>query len=780
MRFQVCVDERWNLTITAGGPAGKKYSERTLVRKVNAEGDCLPMPPDLPAGKPREVLCPHLQPGGNVDELFAIRQRIADRDYGTDLKDFGLYLFDTLIGKVAWAAISADAKANPMEKLIELALCWPAGDDILNRLNWELMHGPDEDGFLAAGRRSPVAITRLVAKTDKADWEVRPISYPPRVLFVLGTPWTETGIRGIRPATECLALLNQLRWNGHSIQSLVLHRARPERIKERIKSFRPHIVHFLCHGQPAADGAPAALILEKDDPDEDRTDVAAYEADQILGWLNVDQTVELPAIVVLSACHTADSPAQAGGVAETAAVGSSAEPSDPPDVRMWGGHQTAPLAARLVEGRVPIVVGMAGEVSDRGCRLFTRRFGEALLEGRSLVAAATQARSAALSEGERAYRSADWALPALFMAQAVDPGFVPVLLPDSSSAGPGCPGVDERINVYDVERKPVFCGRDEFFAAYHELFHPVKGRQYSVVAAYSETVDKGMGHSRLLLELTAQAVRDHHIPCLIGSDDPNWEPPRGRLQLAAAFYEAISKARKAFLRSVAFPSQLDLLRVTPAKKLRSCRKLDPDVWASLGKPGDELSVDALRMALKKDLDMLRGDVIASCPDVAAAGGRLLFLLDKVDQYADALDDLLAGLLGPYGLTATGPLVPVIMTLTASGSILQAFARNVERHRPWLRPMRLKPFERNGEDFLAYERVLLHPFLDRPERATKAWVINWEADLASLEEFHKDYLRGIPGLYGLPLVYSFLLQPIKDGIILPADDSDFLKGMPNLS
>jgi len=780
MRFQVCVDEHWNLTITADGAAGKNYSERTLVRKFNAEGNCLPMPPDPPADGPREVLCPYLLPGGDVAELFEIRDRIADRDYGSDLKDFGLYLFDTLIGKVAWAAIGANADANPTDNLIELALCWSGSDDVLNRLNWELMHGPDEDGFLAAGRRRPVAITRIVAKTDTTAWAARPISYPPRVLFVLGTPWTESGIRGIRPATECLALLNQLRWNGHSIQSLVLHRARPARIKERIKSFRPHVVHFLCHGQPAADGAPAALILEKDDPDEDRTDEAAYEADQILGWLSVDQTLELPAIVVLSACHTADSPAPSEAAEQAAGPLPAVKSSDFPEVRMSGVHGIAPLATRLVEGKVPIVVGMAGEVSDRGCRLFTRRFGEALLEGRSLVAAATQARSAALSEGERPYQSADWALPALFMARAVEPGFVPVVLPTPSGAGPDCSGVDERINVYDVERKPVFCGRDEFFAAYHELFHPVKGRHYSVVAAYSETVEKGMGHSRLLLELTAQAVRGHHIPCLIGSDDPNWEPPNTRLQLVTTFYAAICNARKAFLQSVAFRSQLDVLRRTSPKKLGTSRELDREVKASLGDPGDELSVEAVRMALKKDLDVLRGDVIARCPDVAEAGGRVVFLLDKVDRYAGALDDLLTGLLGPYGLTATGPLVPVIMTFTAAGTVLQAFVRNVERHRAWLRPIRLKPFERNGEDFLAYERILLHPYRDRPERATKAWVINWRKDLASLEEFHKDYLRGIPGEYGKLMLYAYLLQPIKDGIILDADDTDFLKGMPKIS
>jgi hypothetical protein len=730
------------------------------------------MPPDPPADRPRVLLCPHLQPGGKVGKLFAIHKRIADRDYRVeDLKHYGLYLFDTLIGQIAWDAMVGEAKSR-QEPLIELALCWSARDDVLNRLNWEMMHGPDEGGFLASGGHPAVAITRLVAGTDERAWGVSSpypprIPYPPRVLFVLGSQGNEGGIQQIRPAAECLALLRQLRWNGHSIQSQILHRARPRRIKERIRTFRPHIVHFIGHGQPAAAGAPARLILEQEDQDEDGTEVAGYEPDQILKWLNVDGTVDLPPIVVLSACHTAGSA-----------------------TRMWGVSETAPLAARLVQGRVPMVVGMAGEVSDRGCRLFTRRFGQALLEGRSLVAAATQARWAALSETDQVYQSADWALPALFLAEAVAPGYVPVALPSPLQASAGSTGMDERMKVYDIEdRAPVFCGRDEFFDAYHELFHPdpVKGRQYSVVAAYSKTDGRGLGHSRLLLELTAQAIRDHHIPCLIGSDKEDWAPPTNREQLISAFHKAIYQARQAFGLSVAFKSQLDVLRRSDRKRLSTSRELDREVKASLGLPGDELSPEAVRMALKKDLDVLRDDVKRSCPDVHASGGHVLFVLHKIHQYAEALDDLLSDLLGPNGLTAVEPRVPVIMAFHQSGTeslqrFVESAGRIVEsrgRTRPWLRPIELKPFASDGEDLLALERVLLHPFLDQPDDATKAWVIDWEANLADLKKDHKDFLAGIPRKYGSIILYACARLSIRAGTIRPADDAEILKGMPEL-
>ena len=71
--------------------------------------------------------------------------------------------------------------------------------------------------------------------------------------------------------------------------------------------------------------------------------------------------------MVLSACSSA------------AANGNAA------DSRLLGGHEVAPLAGELVRGKVPVVVGMAGEVSGHACRLFTRAFGAALVRGLSLV-----------------------------------------------------------------------------------------------------------------------------------------------------------------------------------------------------------------------------------------------------------------------------------------------------------------------------------------------------------------------------------------------------------
>src|SRR6266581_2000452 len=44
-------------------------------------------------------------------------------------------------------------------------------------------------------------------------------------------------------------------------------------------------------------------------------------------------------------------------------------------VRLGGANEMAPLAAQLIMGGVPVVIGMAGRVADMTCRLFIRQLG---------------------------------------------------------------------------------------------------------------------------------------------------------------------------------------------------------------------------------------------------------------------------------------------------------------------------------------------------------------------------------------------------------------------
>ena len=66
-----------------------------------------------------------------------------------------------------------------------------------------------------------------------------------QVLFVVGSDPADPEIQA---GMEYLGLVRRLDHAGISFHSRVLLRASSERVKAAIKSFKPSIVHFICHG----------------------------------------------------------------------------------------------------------------------------------------------------------------------------------------------------------------------------------------------------------------------------------------------------------------------------------------------------------------------------------------------------------------------------------------------------------------------------------------------------------------------------------------------------
>src|SRR5262249_36280013 len=157
---------------------------------------------------------------------------------------------------------------------IELALSWNAQDRDLNRLNWEMMHGPAR--FLAEGLREmgkivPIGIVRVVrSSTGKPD----PLSLPPRVLFVVNSDIADDKIR---PAAEIMGLVERLEREGRSFHREVLRNASAKLLIARIKAFRPDVVHLIGHGGTEAGGRGYLRFRDE----EQKKDVEVY-AEQIL------------------------------------------------------------------------------------------------------------------------------------------------------------------------------------------------------------------------------------------------------------------------------------------------------------------------------------------------------------------------------------------------------------------------------------------------------------------------------------------------------------------
>ncbi len=568
-----------------------------------------------------------------------------------------------------------------------------------------------------------------------------PLEMPPRVLFVIGTSAVDPDIR---PGAEVLGLLRDLKSGNRSVFPRVLEGASPRKLRAMMASFRPQVVHFICHGK--VDAGKGYLELTPDEPGQDKRRFA----EALLTDLDVDGV--LPQAVVLSACETGT---------------------------MMQGQRAAPLATKLVEGGIPIVVGMAGRVSDLACRLFTRRFGETLLKGEPLVKATSDARRAAFADATP--RTIDWVYPAVFFAEHVPSGFAPV--------APAAPGEQIAsqvwIDKYDVERPPVFCGRQEFFDAYEQLFATTGARP--VLAAFG---DSKSGKSRLIMELTAQALRDGHIPIVVSRDNPIWEPPRTASELIGALVEALVVAYSVFSLQTEMPASFQVQELEPFDPLK------PSLLKTLGahlKGRTKATARAIQTMLQEDLGRLVRAARAKHPAIARAKGLPIVLLDAIDKYdKDLLNDLFnEKVLGTDGF---GPLpaepgdtdrdlrIPSVLTFDLAGPALEILKSVVEARgaRKWLTVLPLRPFRSDDdEDMLAYERVLLHPhdpnllpnFSGKPlvvaETATADFLATWRQSL-------RQAFGGRPTALTDRMFYILAQLAESQGSLQVADDEEVLR------
>jgi hypothetical protein len=743
MRFKFSIDSDWHVTVTSSELGDAWKHERSLRRAGGATGR-FPLPPEqeMPAaGEPHAALC-----AGDLKALEKAQQDIVQRRSDTS-ESYGRYLFDTLVGSDLWQVMAEEVAKRPPEpgatvRILELALCWSADQGDLHRLPWELMRRAD--GFLAAAPEPRVAVTRMIAAPAAVPgappkMPPAPLEMPPRVLFVIGSAYTDPAIR---PGLEILGLVRDLRSGNRVIFPRVLDGASPKKLRAMMASFRPQVVHFICHGD--VDAGRGFLQLKTDEQGQD----PRRFADAILSDLDVDGV--LPQAVVLSACQTGT---------------------------MLQGQQSAPLAARLVEGGIPVVVGMAGRVSDLACRLFTRRFGETLLKGEPLVRATSQARRVAFAD--RTPATIDWVYPAVFLAEHVPGDFAPVPPATNDEQVPSQVWIDR----YQVERlqHPVFCGRQEFFDAYEQLF-AIQGAR-PVLAAFGDSAKSGK--SRLILELTAQALRDGHVPVVIADDVPTWEPPRTTGAFITALVDAILSAYRAF--SLDPPASLLLQELEPFD--RSNPRL-PKSLAPYLKDKTRATAIVIQLVLQEDLGQLVRAARAKHPAIARAKGLPILMLDAIDKYdKDLLNDLFNGkVLGTDGF---GPIkaepgdterdrrIPAVLTFDLSGPALEILKGVVEGgSRKWLSILKLGPFRDDGEDLLAYERVLLHPFnktllekfSDRPhvvvDGAAESVVERVQMDLRA-------GLRGQPAVLSQTIFFVLARMATTLGYLQPADDDKIL-------
>jgi hypothetical protein len=533
---------------------------------------------------------------------------------------FGRYLFTVLLGETLWKRLDQHAKQEP----IELALRWARDDSALNRLPWETLCS--ESGFLSQAPQ--VSITRRVTAPVQP---IVPSDSTPCVLFVVGSPLSD---RAIKPGAEYLGLLRALNSNGLYLDSHLLLNASIEKLQAAVKSFRPQVVHFICHGVAQGDQVKLQLV---DDRNPKLTVEVACQS--LVQSLKTDRGLPLPQAVVLNACATATNDELESG---------------------------RPFAAELVEAGIPVVIGMSGHVADQACRMFSKGFYRALLAGEDVAVATAAGRRAAISFGGYDPKSkVDWALPVIFLAESLTEarlstgavGFGQVLHTLASKVAPPA--------------YPGFCGRFELlqdfslFMGSAENQRSAFGEPKLVFAVSSPDADgkndesyPRYGRTWLLQELAARAFRAGHLPCvmdrpLAGGNTWPTTPEALALTLLRAVKNSVQLLR-------AQPHFQTLLWNAPAlMAVSDWFKAGPGpIPPTLPAEVTDLRLDdddfsrRFATAFRLDLASLIEAVRPFYPENMRRNLRIVLLIDDVHRMSDAAAILLSTFLGLDGIAGT--------------------------------------------------------------------------------------------------------------------------------
>jgi hypothetical protein len=775
----------WSVQAFKDG-ARVEHSQRYL-RRIAASPLPFPQPPQaeseaIPSGELHRDLCTTLDGRKLADTYAELLDRI-----NTDkaVERFGRYLFTCLLGESLWTQLYQLAGDEPMELAIAYAPPQAGSTrerNAIERLPWEMMHSAD--GFLAT--KPDVAITRRVIGCPQNARELKSL---PKVLFVVGSGLDDSVIR---PGAEYLGLIRSLSSSGLDV-SLIAHlqlMATPQTLKQAVEWFQPDVIHFICHA--GCDQKGCFLYLLDEDAPHAPKECYAPSLIQLLGLGAGKMEASRLQVVVLNACSTAQPSIEFGEV----------------------GQISSPLAAELIRAGVPAVVGMAGEVSDQACRLFTRGFYSALLGQKDLEYATAQGRRAGIiGQGvSHPASSLDWSLPTVFLADgmsvthlAIPPEAIRVARARDKIAREFAP----------LDSYPIFCGRLGVFESYNLLVAPPEtqrttspGKQeFSMLALPASEADKAdktrnderFGRTWLLHELAGQMVRDGHIPCLVTADnigvDELLKTPLGLLR------DIINAAlRTATIFKIDGWTAQNLLTLADWQpKTAAPATLPEEIRSYLAGVATVPDPNSQAMALRYDLLNLRQMILKQIASGGAeekgleASSKLILLIDDAHRLDTATTFLVTNLLGPSGLRGAAAQIRVVVTYAAvaNDGQLDSVKKLIQwQGKNWVHIQKLDRWK-SPEDILMYKSFLLHWQMENLKTgARKPLALRTDADAAILQLFFDEMqkvVRGYPSRLPSPDVCEkihFFLNALPSArkeleIFREANDEDALSSLAKL-
>jgi hypothetical protein len=653
----------------------------------------------------------------DLDDRAELYREIMLQDAGPEtVIEFGKYLFDTLLGNAAWN----DVKARAGGESIELALLWSSRDWELARLPWEAMH--DGTRFLATGGGGrPVAMSRLVAEGTSA---LPSLKIKLRVLFVVGARLNDAQVAA---SMEYLSLLRMLRPTEVCLPHHIVLEADLASLERAVEEFEPSIVHFIGHG--TWDGLEFRA-------DWDRTQDVTVPVEKFRRALGTNP----PAIVVLNACDTATG-------------------NPPPHAWLRPGipGDTTPLAARLVKAGIPIVIGMAGRVSEQACRLFTECFyrclvGELWVAGEQITdvsRAAAVGRSTAREKESRA----EWTYPTVWMDSRLQEASFSIL---------DRPTLKERKKFSRHDHND-FCDRFELLSRFG-LWLRGKGDVFAVVDKNTDEAPangkprEGMGPHYAVEVAAARAATLGWVPILVKPSTS--DPSKTLIHLLHDIDLALSAILRFLLAPDPLPSMQtlwleDYEAADPAARSALLGRLDPDLGDLLGRAGRVKEGDVRRTLILEQAHELaaRIDLAAAANEVHARNweGILLVLL-HIHEFKMALEGLpqtLQSLVAPRGKGNAGRVRVLVDCRPAFDDLGEEARKHLEdfTSRPSIDCYQLDaltPFKQVYQQYLLThsERFVFSPEVSPSLKEDV--LLGWHKDIkgvpTNLKAFFRDYLK----------------------------------------
>jgi nucleoid-associated protein YgaU len=288
-------------------------------------------------------------------------------------RQIGGQLFEALRQSASWPALEQGLRAIDPQRGEGLRVVIDTTDaPELARLPWEFVYIPAKDDFLFSDRMKPV-VRWLEVDEPLPTLRVEP---PLRLLIAIASPAGQPGLEVGAELAQLDTALEELAAAG-GVRTVRLAHTTLERLDEALLRERPHVLHFIGHGD--FDGDEGAIVLESEPPVIAPDPISGRRLAVLLR--NHLATLRL---VYLNSC-----------------VGAAASHIDP----------FAGVAQSLIRRGVPAVIAMQFPVPDAAAIALARHFYRYLAAGQPVDAALTSARAFMVARGYEV----EWGAPALYM-----------------------------------------------------------------------------------------------------------------------------------------------------------------------------------------------------------------------------------------------------------------------------------------------------------------------------------------------------------------------------